>query len=169
MSMTGRFLLLEDTEIDDLLRAPEGIHELLDKRVYEVDKAADYVDVDKAWHALHFFLTGTAWEGEPPLNFIAVGGEYIGDEDVGYGPARALRSREVMALAKALTTIAARTLVDRYDGAKMESLEIYPGGWVEYDPTRGEEFGYYSGAYEDLVALVQKGATSKRGLLIWLA
>ena len=169
MSMIGNFLLVEDTAIDDLLRAPERIHDLLDERVYEVDTVVDHVDVDKTWHALHFLLTGTAWEGEAPLNFIAVGGEAIGDEDVGYGPARALRSREVATLATALTTITPRTLIERYDGPEMDRLEIYPEGWSRYDPVSGDDFDYYVGAYEALVALVQNGAASKRGMLIWLS
>ena len=32
------------------------------------------VDLDKAWHGVHYLLTGTAWEGEPPLNFVVEGG-----------------------------------------------------------------------------------------------
>ena len=169
VSMIGNFLLVEDSTIDDLLRTPERIHELLDERVYEADAAVDYVDVDKAWHALHFLLTGTAWEGEPPLNFIAAGGEAIGDEDVGYGPARALRSVEVAALASVLAAISPRTLLERYDGPKMDRLEIYPAGWAQYDPVGADDFAYYAGAYEALVALVREGAARKRGLLIWLS
>src|SRR5215207_2984929 len=26
-------------------------------------------DLEKAWHGIHFLLTGTAWEGDPPLSF----------------------------------------------------------------------------------------------------
>lgn len=167
MSMIGNFLLVKDAEIDDLLRSPEGIHALLEARAHGAGESEDYVDVEKAWHGLHFLLTGTAWEGEAPLNFIVSGGASIGDEDVGYGPARALRSHEVVALADALGKIPAGALVDRYDGQKMDSLEIYPRGWTQYDPRR-EDFGYYTGAYEDIVALVRKGAASKRGLLIWV-
>ncbi len=51
----------------------------------------------------------------------------------------------------------------------MERLEIYPQGWARYDPVSGEDFDYYAGAYEALVALVRNGAASKRGLLIWLS
>jgi hypothetical protein len=57
MSMTGRFLLFSDEEITALLAAPDTVNELLDRRVYEADEPADYVDVDKTWHALHFLLT----------------------------------------------------------------------------------------------------------------
>jgi hypothetical protein len=50
----------------------------------------------------------------------------------------------------------------------MEALEIYPGGWGQLDPHNGDEFGYFSGAYDDVRALVRKGAETGRGLLIWL-
>lgn len=168
MSMIGNFLLVTDEDISALMAAPDTVHGFLEQRVYEVEKPPDHVDVDKAWHAIHFLLTGTAWEGTPPLDFIAVGGEAIGDEDVGYGPARALRSRDVVALDQAMERIPTTELVGRYDAAKMEKLEIYPGGWSTLDPSAGDEFGYFSGAYEDIRALVRKAAHGGRGLLIWL-
>ncbi len=31
-------------------------------------------DFEKSWGGLHYLLTGTAWEGEPPLNFLMGGG-----------------------------------------------------------------------------------------------
>jgi hypothetical protein len=46
------------------------------------DPHAD-LDVDKAWHGIHYLLTGTAWEGDPPLDFIVKGGSQVGDVDDG--------------------------------------------------------------------------------------
>ena len=43
------------------------------------------IDLDKSWHGIHFLLTGAAWEGERPLNFLILGGEEVGDIDVGHG------------------------------------------------------------------------------------
>lgn len=169
MSMIGSFLLVEDEILGRLLEAPEGVHALLEERVQQAESPVDYVDVDKAWHALHFLLTGTAWAGEPPLDFIASGGTCVGDEDVGYGPARALRKEAVVALARALEKITTPTLVERYDGPKMAQLEIYPQGWADLDPRNGDEFGYFTSAFEDLAALVRKGAATGRGLLVWLS
>jgi hypothetical protein len=54
MSMIGNFLLVSDVDIDDLMAAPERVHDLLDKRVYEVDEPEGYLDVDKTRHCLHF-------------------------------------------------------------------------------------------------------------------
>ena len=169
MSMIGNFLLVDDATIRRLLEAPEGIHELLEQRVYEADPPTDHVDADKSWHALHFLLTGTDWGGEPPLDFIVAGGTPVGEEDVGYGPARALRAPEVVALGEALRSIEPHTLIGRFDGAKMDKLEIYPsGGWASVDARNPEELGYLTGAYEEIAALVQKGAANGMGLLIWL-
>ena len=169
MSMTGRFLLVSDAEIDALVSSPETVRELLDRRVYEVDEPVDYVDVDKAWHALHFLLTGSAWDESPPLDFIAVGGEPIGDEDVGYGPARALRSGDVARVHRELALLSTNALVARFDLGRMDALEIYPHGWAEFELRDAKRVGYFIGAYEELRELVRSGAESGRGILIWIS
>lgn len=166
MSMMGNFLLVHDAEIDTLLAAPSGIDDVLD-RAY-AGKDPGYVDADRAWHAIHFLLTGTAWGGEPPLNFCASGGTPIGEEDVGYGPARALRAADVAALHAQLKRIDTATLVSRFDGARMDALEIYPQGWTGFDP-KGPDAESITDAYEQIVALVAKGASAGRGMLVWLS
>jgi hypothetical protein len=168
MSMIGNFLLLPDADVDGLLGAPASVHDLLRERVYEVDPPDGYVDVDKAWHCLHFLLTGTAWEGAPPLDFIATGGTAIGDEDVGYGPARVLRATEVAELNTLLEPLPSEVLVRRLDAALTESLEIYPQGWKELETTP-DSLGYFTDAYEQLRALVQRGARERQALLTWIA
>ena len=57
----------------------------------------EQLDVDKAWHGLHFLLTGTADGGAEPASYLLTGGEELGDdEDV---QARLLRPAQVRALA----------------------------------------------------------------------
>jgi Domain of unknown function (DUF1877) len=53
-------------------------------------------DLDKAWHGIHYLLTGTAWEGEPPLDFLVRGGRTVGTIEVGYSPARVLTAEETV-------------------------------------------------------------------------
>jgi hypothetical protein len=168
MSMIGNLLLVSDADVDDLIAAPENVHELVKQRVYETERPDGYVDIDKAWHCLHFLLTGTAWEGEPPLNFIVIGGETIGDEDVGYGPARALRPPALATLDRALQDLPWTVLAARYDAARMAALEVYPGGWTEVDPTP-EHLGNFTAAYEDARTLVRRGAREGKAVLVWLA
>ena len=42
---------------------------------------ADSVLLEKAWHGLHYLLTGETWEGHGPLAFLLAGGEQLGDDD----------------------------------------------------------------------------------------
>ena len=169
MSMIGNFLLISDDELLKLLAEPSAVHDVIEA----ADEATsdDMVDVDKAWHCLHFLLTGTAWEGTAPLDFIAAGGTSIGDEDVGYGPARGFTSQELRAIADALEPITESQLISRFDGAKMDELEIYPGvgSWQEVDSTSAESFGYFTGAFEELRKLALRGRSQARGLLVWLS
>jgi Domain of unknown function (DUF1877) len=97
--------------------APAGPHEKL--------------SLDKAWHGVHYVLCGQPEPGETILSHVVLGGTDIGDDEEGfsgYGPARYFTPAEVAGLAHALSrpdleTEAAR----RFDAAKMEKLEIYPG------------------------------------------
>jgi hypothetical protein len=93
----------------------------------EVEEAS----LDKAWHGIHYLLTGSAWEGELPLGFICQGGSAVGDIDLGYGPARAFSATEVKALDAALAEIDAEKLAERFDPDEMEALDIYPSIWDE--------------------------------------
>jgi hypothetical protein len=130
------------------------------------------LDVDKDWHCLHFLLTGTAWEGYPPLNFIAIGGREVGEEDVGYGPARGFASSDLKAISRALEAIDHAELPRRFDSRRMNELEIYPsmgGSWAEVDPNSEESFGCFSCAFDSLRNLVRRPvAPSVEGEKQWL-
>jgi hypothetical protein len=65
----------------------------------------DVVDLDKAWHGIHYLFTGTAWEGDPPLNFLVKGGREVGDEEIGLGPPCTLRALETRDIASALEAL----------------------------------------------------------------
>ena len=102
------------TEVPDLPKADgEGIE----------------TDLDKAWHGIHYLLTGTAWEGTEPLNFIVCGGTEVGDVDVGYGPARVFSSDDVKSISTALSDLDDRALRERFNPEEMIRLEIYPEIW----------------------------------------
>ncbi len=166
--MMGNFLLVSESEIAALLKAPAEIHAFLEQRLAE-SPPNEYVDADKAWHILHFLLTGTAWEGEAPLNFIVRGGQEIGEEDVGYGPARALLPAAVVTLDAALEALPTAALAERYDPAQMATLEIYGASRHPQDVPSSEEVQWFTATYEEVRALVREGAKTGRGLLVWVS
>ncbi len=123
------------------------------------------VDLDKAWHAIHYLLTGTAGEGEEPFNFIVSGGIVVGD-DIGYGLTRALTSQQVQSLNTGLQRMDEPFLKRRYNPEKMMALEIYPEVW-DRDPQKQDNLGYCLGAFDDLKSFVAQAAERNVGLIVY--
>src|SRR6476660_4810992 len=42
---------------------------------------ANRISLEKAWHGLHYLLTGEVWEGQGPLAFLLAGGEQLGEDE----------------------------------------------------------------------------------------
>lgn len=124
-------------------------------------------DVDKAWHGIHYLLTGTAWEGERPLDFLVNGGTQVGDIDVGYGPARVFRSEEVLEICEMISNIDASTLRSRFNPEEMTALEIYPEIWGR-DPTDDDTLEYCVKNYVELKHFLENARSNKLGLALCL-
>ncbi len=131
MSMIGNFVALRPDKLAELKDDPEAI----DAFIYPEDEAAipHHLDVDKAWHAIHFVLNGQVWGGEGPLGQAVMGGEEIGD-DIGYGPARFLTPGEVRDIAHALVHLSPAQFSERFNARALHEAEIYPQIWL----TEGE-------------------------------
>src|SRR5262245_2438207 len=86
------------------------------------------INIDKAWHGLHYLLCGQVEADSSPLGSAILGGQEIG-EDLGYGPARHLSPKEVGTVASALATLTDEELRSRYNADRMNELELYAGGW----------------------------------------
>lgn len=96
------------------------------------DDIGDPLALDKAWHGLHFLLTGSATDTTLPLGAAILGGQEVG-EDLGYGPARYLSPAEVSTVADALGQLTHEDLGARFDPSAMEGEKVYPGQWSEPD------------------------------------
>ena len=163
--MIGNFRALPDEELQALFANPSRVDQLLYESLLGAAANGNELDVDKAWHGLHFLLTGSAWEGSFPLNFIVAGGEEVGD-DLGYGPARGLTSAEVRTVDAALQPLAPDELGQRFDAERMTELQIYPDGW-SHDPEGERE--YLLDFYADLRAFVHRTAEQGNALLVYLS
>jgi hypothetical protein len=192
MSMIANFRSLSDDDLGALLENPARVEQLLygddllagtngevvslfghtsqpptEPDSWEQDGGGDELDVDKAWHGIHFLLTGTAWQGSFPLNFIVSGGREIGDVDVGYGPARGLTSEDVRKLDAALEPLTSEEMKRRFDPEQMTRLQIYPEIW-DRDPEEDDSLGYLLEYYTDLRDFVRRTAERGHGLVVYL-
>jgi len=117
------------------------------------------ISLDKAWHGIHYLLSGQLDPTPSALGQVIMGGCEIGDDEMGYGPARYFTPAEVAntALELSAPTLEAQ-MQGRFDPAQMESLGIYPGGW---DPS---ELGWLMDEYRKLRAFF--GEASNRGAAV---
>ncbi len=173
MSMICCLREISEPAIQPLLDNPETILDMLDKVDEDMAEALDEsllepeIDLDKAWHAIHYLLTGTEWEGDPPLSYILNGGEVVGDVDVGYGPAHVLRPAEVRAFDAALSEISSENMRQRFNPQAMMAAKIYPTIW-DRDPEEDDTLGYVLEYYETLKAFVHNVSEKGKGILIYL-
>jgi hypothetical protein len=163
MSMIGNYLRVSGDELERLREDPSDILDVL----YPDDGNGEHpvgrhLDIDKSWHAIQFLLTGEPWEGKAPLQNAVMGGTELGDEDVGYGPARGLTPAEVESVSSALGHISGEQLWSRFDAGKFAAAEIYPEGWS------ADEKGYVLGYYEELQAFFAAAARDGDAMILFL-
>ena len=151
---------LGEDHIDKLLADPENVFGYLDE--LEENEEISGADLDKAWHGIHFLLTGSVWEGAEPLCYLVKGGEEVGAEDE---CARLLRPNQIADWANALSTISADDLGKRYDPVAMAKADIYAMIWDRVDEEQGN-LEYLLDYYEALRSFLEKTKKENKGAII---
>ncbi len=164
MSMIGNFALAPAARIEELLDDPSEILAYL----HGDDASPIRLDIDKAWHGLHYLFTCKAGEGDALLSFILAGGQEIGDEDLGYGPGRAFMPPEVKRIAAALEKLSPDELRRRYNPAEMMELGIYPAIWDRPPDEDYDGLSYLLDYFGMLKSFLRKGAEGGLGLIVYV-
>jgi hypothetical protein len=126
------------------------------------------VDLDKAWHGIHYLLTNTASGGDRPLSLLVAGGTPVGDIDVGYGPARAFTATQTRAAHEALAALTNDALRLNFDPSDMMANEIYPEIWD--DDSDGDDAAGYLIEYADtLRGFLRETTNAGLGTVVYLA
>jgi hypothetical protein len=124
------------------------------------------IDIEKAWHGLHFLFTGTADEGEEPTCYLVRGGEDLDDE----GQTRALRPHQVRRFADYLSALTSAELARRYDPARMAKLEIYPDRiWMRPAPAGDSPLEWLLECFAELREFMGRAAATDHGVIIHVA
>lgn len=122
---------------------------------------ANSVSLEKAWHGLHYLLTGDVWEGQGPLAFLLAGGEQLGDDEE--SAPRWFTAEETSRIHQALAGVSDAALWSRFDAAEMERQSVYPGIWDEAEDDLKEEYLTY---FHELKRVAAAAAQSGQGLLV---
>jgi len=112
------------------------------------------VYIDKAWHGIHYLLTGRAWGGDGPLALAVMGGKEIGTSG-DFSP-RLLSEAQVQEITTALSGIDAETFAKRFDAKAMTKADIYPDRIWERDGK--DALDYVVHYFNDMVAFYREAA-----------
>jgi hypothetical protein len=166
MATIGVFRRVSSRVIDELRAQPDRIKSILYPQQSETAIDDDVrVDVDCAWHALHFLLSGSPKPGKPPLDFI-LGGTPVGDIDLGEGPARMFTSADVRKIAAMLALVNQATLRSRFDVAQLVEHQIYPLHWDE--PGKTASFEFVAEQFDALKDFVTTTAQAEAGMIVYM-
>lgn len=147
-----------------LMKAPDKLEDFIeDEEDFGDAEGATFLELDigETWHGLQYLMTGTAWEGEPPLDFLVRGGEDVGNIPSEEGTARVFTAEDVKALSAALNGLAEDALRERFDPEQMQEQDIYPGTWDE--PTEddvdaeAELLSYFAELRKFVAAVAKRG------------
>ena len=116
-------------------------------------------DFEKSWGGLHYLLTGTASEGEPPFNFLMAGREL--DLEDGEAPLITHSNAETRRIAAALGALSDEEVRRRVNPAEMRELDVYPSIW-----DRPESLDYLLQDFRRLRETVAAVADRGLGLLV---
>lgn len=117
------------------------------------------IDLDKAWHGIHFLLTGTDEGGARPASSLLTGQEI----DICSETILSLDSDEVKEFYEHIRNISSNELRLRYDQEIMAKLDIYPGYVDE------ERLDYFLSYYEILKDFIREVTSHNYALLLMLA
>ena len=122
MSMVNYLRRATADEVAGLSADPSQLSELVFSEAHE-DRVIDF---DRAWHALHFLLTGYSGWSEHPLNMLVTDDAHlIGTNEHGFGGYWLIDPAGVRTFADALAEISDDDLASRYDPAAMTAEYIY--------------------------------------------
>jgi len=146
-------------------RGPQQLS-LLPEQPVDQGPLVERLDIDRAWHVLHFLLTGSADAEDHPLSFLAAGGRAISD-DLGHGPLRAFTPTQVQSLTDGLAQVMPEQLLEKFDPQRLEEecIHGWPEGWRE--ATLAMCTPFVLEAFMQTREFLERGAARGRALLVY--
>ncbi|MGG1554980.1 YfbM family protein [Paenibacillus ferrarius] len=160
MGMIGYLKQISTESLEGVIAGNVNIVEV----IYSNEIESNSLDIDKAWHAIHFLLNESAWEGQHPFFNVILGGTKLGD-DLGYGPARYLTSEEVKEVALSLSSLSENEIRNRFNPEKMKESDIYPSiEWSEQD-----DLEYVFSYYKEVKKYYLEASENNSAMLLYIS
>lgn len=164
MSMIGNFFRTDEKTVQKIQAGKLSLIDLIYNRSSEIDKNC-ILSIDKAWHAIHFILSGKVWDcTEDPLSKMILSGNIINDEDIGYGPAMLITTEEVHNINNALKTVSEDWFRKRFSVSDMLANSIYSVSYNEDE----ELFNYIYSLFRHAVAFFKDAEINNQCILFFI-
>lgn len=129
------------------------------------DDVTDELDLDKAWHGLHYLLCGDAFQGEEPLFNALMGGRPINEDETEDIIVRYLTPAQTREVSQALEGIGEGELKKAFAPEAMNEAGVYPAP----DWTDAGELDYLLEYYGPLKDYYRQAADNDEGMLIYVS
>ena len=137
--------------------------------LWPLPELGEMIGLDKAWHGLHFLLTGTDDGGREPACFLLSGGEDLGDEDDDGFQARLLSAEQVRWFGEHLASLSTDELTRRFDPDRMTELRIYPDVIWKRPEEEDEPRGYLLAAFTELREFITSAAARSDAVVVCIS
>jgi Domain of unknown function (DUF1877) len=126
---------------------------------------ADGCDIHKAWHAIHYVLTGEAEGGPEPNCYLLDGGVLLGSPTEDYDPPRVLSPEQVCDFDGVLQPISRLSLLrERFDHEAMVNAGVYSMNEDEED--EAEDLEFTAVYFKSLRRFIHAAANNGDGVII---
>jgi len=159
--MIAVWRLAGDEMLDELLREPGHLDAF-------VDEEGPELNLDQAWHGLHYLLAGSARPVTGPRGYL-LGGRLLGTTSIGFGPARVLTSGEVAIFNDLLQCISLADLRRRFDPEAMSAAQVYPDIWERALTGEQDVFAYLAEHFTTLRRFIAGARRDGMGAVTYFA
>ena len=137
--------------------------------LWPLPQPGEMIGLDKAWHGLHFLLTGTDDDGSEPACFLLSGGEDLEDDGNQELHARLLNPEQVRRFAEHLAPLSTEEMAGRFDPERMTKLKIYPDVIWMRPEEEDQPLSYLLSAFTDLREFVGSAASAGDAVVVCIS
>ncbi|MCC0690203.1 YfbM family protein [Clostridioides sp. ZZV14-6387] len=162
MGMIGCYIRISEENVLKLQQAEDNLQGLFFGDMDEDNT----ISIDKAWHAIHFTLTGCPFGGEDDNIFskLVMSGNVFMEID-GEPPAMLITANDVKKLSEAMDSLEEQQFREKFNISEMLENNIYP---VMDDENEEEFFDYVWANLIELKKFIEEAANDRQAVIFYI-
>ncbi|MCI9976010.1 YfbM family protein [Clostridioides difficile] len=162
MGMIGCYIRISEENVLKLQQAEDNLQGL----VFGDMDEDNTISIDKAWHAIHFTLTGCPFGGEDDNIFskLVMSGNVFMEID-GEPPAMLITADDVKKLSEAMDSLEEQQFREKFNISEMLENNIYP---VMDDENEEEFFDYVWANLIELKKFIEEAANERQAVIFYI-